>query len=273
MPKDFDAAAILGALYGDGFAVMRQAFSRDFVERLHAQCLELHQEAISVPGGAVPRGPKRWYVGLQPERIEGFVDIVAHPWFVAVCEAVLGKAYKVVEFAFDIPLPGAANQPWHRDFPGDEDNALGRRLSSLAFNLTTVDTRQEHGPFEIAPGTQWDDLSGAKGGMFPDRDCWERYQSRAQRKLPQRGDISVRTGLTIHRGTANVSDEPRPVLIVGVVAEDVINPNGHRLAITRAYLDRLPPSVREHLHYGLVDAAGPLRQTHMIDGLLEADYG
>jgi hypothetical protein len=28
-----------------------------------------------------------------------------------------------------------------------------RRLTSLAFNITTVDTTDEMGPFEIAPGT------------------------------------------------------------------------------------------------------------------------
>ena len=30
------------------------------------------------------------------------------------------------------------------------------RLNSLAFNLTGVDTTDDMGPFEIAPGTQFD---------------------------------------------------------------------------------------------------------------------
>jgi hypothetical protein len=46
-----------------------------------------------------------------------------------------------------------------------------RRLNSLAFNLTTVDTRQEHGPFEVAPGTQWDEFEGCAKGMFPPQRC------------------------------------------------------------------------------------------------------
>ena len=188
-------------------------------------------------------------------------------------EAVLGADYKIVEFGFDIPFPGAADQPWHRDFPADRDNALGRRLSSLAFNLTTVDTRPEHGPFEIAPGTQWDDISGAKAEMFPPRERWDRYRSLAVQKLPQRGDISARTGLTIHRGTANRSDEPRPVLIVGVVASDVADADVHQLEghgrIPRAAASSGPrPSFLR-----LTDSVGPLRQKHMIEGLLDADYG
>lgn len=272
MREDYDVAAMLGGLYGDGLIGLPNAFSRELVESLHEQCLELYDEAAQIPGGAVPRGPNRFYVEVQPERVDGFVEIAGHPWFVAVSEAVLGVDYKIVEFGFDIPFPGAADQPWHRDFPGDTQNAVGHRLSSLAFNLTTVDTRPEHGPFEIAPGTQWDDISGAKAGMFPASDKWERYRSRAVRKLPKRGDISARTGLTIHRGTANLSDEPRPVFIVGVVASDVLDADAHQLQVTQHFLDRAPAVVRDHLFYRLTESVGPLRQQHMIEGLLDAAY-
>lgn len=269
---DYDIATIMGGLYGQGIIGLSGAFPRPFVELLHRQCLALYDEAARIPGGGVPRGPNRWYVELQPERIDGFIEIAGHPWFTAVSRAVLGTDYKIVEFGLDIPLPGAADQPWHRDFPADPDNAVGHRLSSLAFNLATVDTRPEHGPFEIAPGTQWDDIAGAKAGMFPAADKWDRYRSLATRKLPQRGDISARTGLTIHRGTANRSDEPRPVLIIGVVASDIADADVHQLQVTSAYLDRLPAVVRDHLYYRLTDRVGPLPQRHMIEGLLEAAY-
>jgi hypothetical protein len=271
--QQYDIAAILGGLYGEGIVGLEAAFPRSLVKSLHRQVLDLHAEATRKANGAVPRGPKRWYVELQPERVEGFVEIVGHPWFVAVSTAVLGAGYQIVEFGFDIPLPGAADQPWHRDFPGDTANACGARLSSLAFNMTTVDTRAEHGPFEIAPGTQWDDITGVKADMFPGRDKWSRYQSLAVPKLPQRGDISARTGLAIHRGTANRADEPRPVLIFGVVAKDVIDAERHQLQVTQAWFDSLPAVVREHLFCTIVDAAGPLDQRHMIEGLLNADYG
>lgn len=272
MQQDYDVAAIMGGLYGEGIIGLASAFSHDLMDSLHGQCLALYDEAAAIPGGAVPRGPNRWYVAVQPERVDGFVEIASHPWFVAVSTAVLGADYRIVEFGFDIPFPGAADQPWHRDFPGDANNALGRRLSSLAFNLTTVDTRPEHGPMEIAPGTQWDDIRGAKAKMFPDREKWDRYRSLGVQKLPKRGDISARTGLTIHRGTANVSEEPRPVLIVGVVASDVTDAGAHQLEVTAGYLQRLPAVVRDHLFYRLTDTVGPLRQRHMIEGLLEGAY-
>ena len=268
-----DVSAIMGGLYGDGIIALQRAFEPSWADRLYQDIMALFAEARAVPDGALPRGPQRWYVEVQPERIPGFVEIATHPWFVAVCEAVLGPDYKIVEIGFDIPFPGAADQPWHRDFPSPQATLSGRRLNSLAFNLTTVDTRPEHGPFEIALGTQWDEIQGARDGMFPDRALWNRYIERAVQKMPQRGDISARSALTIHRGTANRSAEPRPVLVVGVDAPDATNARHHDLQVTRTYLDGLPPRIRDHLTYRVADELQPVLQHHVIGGLLQPDYG
>ena len=91
-------------------------------------------------------------------------------------------------------------------------------------------------------------------------------------KLPQMGDMSARSALTIHRGTANRSNEARPVLVVGVDAPDATNAAHHDLQVTRAYLDSLPPRVREHLTYRLVDALETVVQHHTIEGLLKPAY-
>ncbi|HEY0113204.1 MAG TPA: phytanoyl-CoA dioxygenase family protein [Allosphingosinicella sp.] len=270
--RNYEAADIMGGLYGDGIIGLKGAFPRPWVEALREDIETLFEEAQQVPGGALPRGPQRWYVEVQPERVRGFVDIALHPWFVAVCEAVLGPDYRVVEIGFDIPFPGAADQPWHRDFAVPEATTVGRRLNSLAFNLTTVDTRPEHGPFEVAPGTQWDRFEGCAKGMFPPRELWPRYIERAVQKMPQMGDISARSALTIHRGTANRSNEARPVLVVGVDAPDATNAQHHDLQVTRAYLETLPPLVRDHLTYRVVDELETVVQHHTIAGLLEPAY-
>jgi ectoine hydroxylase-related dioxygenase (phytanoyl-CoA dioxygenase family) len=136
----YEIAPIMGALYGDGITALRGAFSRDWAGRMREDIDALFVEALARPGGAVGRGPKRYYVEIHPERMRGFVDLVTHPWVDAVCSAVLGPEYKVVEIGFDVPGPGAVHQPWHRDFPAPEDTLIGRRLNSLAFNLTAVDT-------------------------------------------------------------------------------------------------------------------------------------
>lgn len=268
----YDPASIMGGLYGDGIISLADAFPVAFAVRMHAEIMALFAEAQAVPGGALPRGPERWYVEVQPERISGFVEIATHPWFVAVCEAVLTRDYRIVEVGFDIPFPGAADQPWHRDFAVPKATTRDRRLNSLAFNLTTIDTRPEHGPFEVAPGTQWDEFTGCARNMFPPRELWSRYEERAVPKLAQRGSISARSALTIHRGTANRSNEPRPVLVIGVDAPGATNADHHDLQVTPGYLAGLPVRVRDHLSYRVVERLEPVVQHHTIEGLLTPAY-
>lgn len=260
-----EIADIMRGLYGDGIIGLRGAFSRAFIQDLRADIDQLFLEAQARPGGALNRGPNRFYVEVHPERLRGFAEIAAHPWVVAVCSAVLGPEYRLVEVGFDVPGPGAMHQPWHRDFASPPETVQGRRLSSLAFNLTTVDVTEEMGPFEIAPGTQWDLYEGDP--MFPDQSLWPRYEALAQRKLPQMGDISARSALTIHRGTANRSNVSRPVLVVGADAPDATNAIRHDLQMSRAYYESLPEEVRKHLNCRVVDELEPIQQAHTIEGL------
>src|SRR5215207_8527935 len=264
----YDVAQIMGGIYGSGIIGSKQAFSTEWVRQLRDDIDELFVEALARPGGAVGRGPKRYYVEVHPERIRGFVELATHPWVVAVCQAVLGPTYKIVEIGFDIPQPGAAFQPWHRDFPSPEDTLAGRRLNSLAFNVTTVDVVEEMGPFEIAPGTQWDEPFNFKHEMFPPEANFLRYQERAVQKMPQMGDISARSALTIHRGTPNRSESSRPVLVLGVDAPDARNSERHDLQFSRRYYETLPESLKEHLTCRVVDDLQPIHQAHTIEGLM-----
>lgn len=267
-PATIDTAAIMGALYGPGFLGKKGAFDRAWVARLREDIDALFEEALRTPGGAVGRGPKRYYVETHPERIRGFVALATHPWVVAVCEAILGPDYTIVELGFDVPLPGAAFQPWHRDFPAPPATLVGRRLNSLAFNVTAVDTVPEMGPFEIAPGTQWDPPEGFEHEMFPPKDLYPRFEGRAEQKLPQMGDISARSALTIHRGTPNRSQEARPVLVLGVDAPDARNADRHDLQFTRGSYDALPDDLKRHLTCRVVDRLEPIVQAHTIEGLV-----
>jgi hypothetical protein len=264
----YDVSAIMGGLYGDGIIGLKGAFSREWAAQLGDDIMMLYADALKRPGGAIGRGPKRHYVEIHPEDIRGFVELATHPWVRAVCEAVLGPEYKIVEIGFDVPMPGAINQPWHRDFPAPDDTIIGRRLNSLAFNLTTVDVYEDMGPFEIAPGTQWDLPDGFEHGMFPPKTNSPRYEQRAQRKMPQMGDISARSALTIHRGTANHSDKSRPALVLGVDAPTANNAERHDLQMTHAFYEALPESLKQHLTCRLVDKLEPIVQGHTIEGLM-----
>jgi len=258
----------LRALQTDGVTALKGAFSPVWADAMREDIEAAFEEAIRRPGGAVGRGPNRYYVEIHPQAFRGFIGLVTHPWVIAICRNVLGPAYEVVEVGFDIPFAGAVDQPWHRDFPAPQATYRHRRLTSLAFNLTAVDTTPDMGPFEIAPGTQWEPGSGFAHQMFPPQSEWARFAALGQRKLPQRGDISARSALTIHRGTKNHSRKSRPVLVLGVDAPGAGHAELHDLQVTPDYYAALPALARQHLHCRVVQRLEPIVQKHQIEGLV-----
>jgi hypothetical protein len=264
----YDVQAIVDGLYTDGIIACKGAFSREWAQRMREDIETAFDDAIKRPGGAVGRGPKRYYVEIHPQQLRGFVDLVTHPWVTTVCEAVLGPDYLIVELGFDVPFEGAMYQPWHRDFPSPPETYEGHRLTSLAFNLTGVDTTDDMGPFEIAQGTQWEPGLDFDHQMFPPRSEFGRYESLGVRKYPQMGDISARSALTIHRGTASRSPLSRPVLVLGVDAPGAGHDQLHDPMATPDFWESLPESLRRHLHCRVVDELVPIVQKHQIEGLV-----
>lgn len=264
---------LVRTLQTDGIIGLKGAFAPSWADRLDEDVLTAFEEARARDNGAIGRGPQRWYVEVHPQQIRGFADLAGHPWVVQVATQTLGPDYEIVEVGFDIPFAGAVDQPWHRDFAAQELPRTQRRYTSLAVNVTTVDTEPDMGPFEIAPGTQFDDGREFEHEMFPDRSLYGRYRERAVRKLPQRGDISIRSALTMHRGTANHSGKARPVLVLGLDSPEADNAAHHAMTVTRDFHDQLPAVVREHLHCPVVDELVPMTQLHTIEGLVMGDTG
>jgi len=65
--QDYDPAAIMGGLYGDGIIALKGAFTPEWADAMHEDIMTLYAEAKAVQGGSLPRGPERWYVEVQPE--------------------------------------------------------------------------------------------------------------------------------------------------------------------------------------------------------------
>ena len=267
-PARFDLQDNLKALREDGITGLKGAFAPEWADAMRQDMMTAFWSAIQRPGGAVGRGPRRWYVEIHPQDFRGFVDLIMHPWVIAMCENALGPDYQIVEIGLDVPFEGARYQPWHRDFPSPTDTYVDRRITSLAFNLTGVDVTPDMGPFEIAPGTQYDDGRDWKHEMFPDKTLWGRFQERATRKFPQRGDISCRSALTVHRGTEHLSPIARPVMVLGVDAPGAGHAELHDMMVTQDYFDALPEKARKHLVCRVVDELVPISQKHDIEGLV-----
>jgi len=257
-------------LYRDGIVGLPGCFPAGWADQLHDDFEAAFALARSYPHGTIGRGPQRYYFAVHPEQVRGFADLLTHPRITSLCAQVLGPDYEVVELGFDVPLPGAKDQPWHRDFRTPTVTAEQGRLSSMAFNVTTVDVTPDLAPFEIAAGTHFDDGTRFEHGMFPRTEDQARYTALGTKRYPRRGDVSARTGLTVHRGTENFSAGSRAVLIIGVVSADVdrAETDVHDLTLTRTYLESLPDQVRHHLRCRVVEELEPIIQKHDIEGLM-----
>ena len=255
-------------LYQDGIVGLKGAFPTEWVDAMHEDMMTAFWSAIQRPGGTVGRGPRRWYVEIHPQDFRGFAELTSHPWVVEMASAVCDPKYEIVEIGFDVPFQGAKNQPWHRDFPSPPDTYKDKHITSLAFNLTGVDVTPDMGPFEIAVGTQWEDGRSWKHEMFPEKEEWPKFAARGIRKFPQRGDISCRSALTIHRGTTHASPIARPVLVLGIDAPGAGHAALHDMMVTKDYYEDLPEITRQHLVCKVVETLIPTTQKHDIEGLV-----
>ena len=104
--------------------------------------------------------------------------------------------------------------------------------------------------------------------MFPDKEFWPRFEERGVRKFPQMGDMSCRSALTVHRGTAHASPIARPVLVIGVDAPGAGHDKLHDMMVTQDFYSGLPSPVREHLICRTVEKLVPVMQKHDIEGLV-----
>lgn len=92
----------------------------------------------------------------------------------------------------------------------------------------------------------------------------------ATRTFPKMGDVSCRSALTIHRGTAHASMIPRPVLVLGVDAPGAGHAALHDMQITNDFYQKLPDVLKRRLVCRVVEKLEPITQKHGIEGLVTA---
>ena len=70
----YDVAANADTLLRDGIVGLQGAFPTALIDGLREDMERAYAEAIDRPGGAINRGPKRWYIEVHPEDLRGFPD-------------------------------------------------------------------------------------------------------------------------------------------------------------------------------------------------------
>jgi hypothetical protein len=276
-----NAVELMEGIYRDGIVGVSNLLPTAWGDALDADLKSEFMAAMSQAGGTAPRGWNRFYFEPYAERIRGFLDLISHPLIVDLSRRMFGDDYMVVELGADVPLPGAINQPWHRDFPMPRETREGR-LTSIAINASSVDVTPDMGPFQIVPGTHFDPGDGFDGGMFPDESRYPEFEGRFESRLGKRGSVSIRSGLAIHRGSRSDNrSRLRPVAIVGIVSREdravkkrlanPDDPDAPRLRVSQQYIDGIPEEIRSCLSYEVVadssESLPPHFTHHTFEGL------
>jgi hypothetical protein len=267
-------------LYEQGITVVRGALPRAWAQDLDDDLAREFMGALRTPGGVAPRGWNRFYFEPYAERVRGFWDVAAHPVVTSLAEHMFGPDWRIVELGCDVPLPGAENQPWHRDFPMPAATRDEHRLTSFAVNASAVDVVD--GPFQGVLGTQLEVGEDFEGAMFPPDERTPEYDARLQAFFAKGGNFSIRSGLMLHRGSAmGNGSRMRQVMILGVVSpddravvdrlKDPADPYPPRIRLSAEAYERVDPALRPHLSHEIVaDTEAelpPYRTEHSFEGL------
>jgi len=277
---DHEPEVLSRELYERGITVVRGALPREWAAALDEDLAREFSLALRTPGGVAPRGWNRFYFEPYAEKLLGIWDLALHPVVTALSEHMFGPDWQIVELGSDIPLPGAENQPWHRDFAMPRATREEGRLTSIAVNASAVDVVD--GPFQGIPGTQMDPGDDFEGAMFPPDERTAELDERLQSFFAKAGNFSVRSGLMLHRGSAmGIGSRMRQVAILGIVSTDdraivdrladPSDPYPPRIRMSQEAYDRLPAELREHLSHEIVaettDTLPPYRTEHSFEGL------
>jgi len=180
--------------------------NRQFEELLALE-LEIERRGLS----ASTRGPHRYAVNIgslvdksagplkDPLRREGafLTDLVTE---------ILGR-WRPGKTIVECPNPGSGYMGWHKDgYDGDRPDAAGPwRPNQVKIHIPLVDVHEANGPMEVIPGSHR--MYYVEG----DEAIQSLPRVYSTRLLMSRGDVLLRDGDLIHRGTPNRSDTPRPL--------------------------------------------------------------
>jgi ectoine hydroxylase-related dioxygenase (phytanoyl-CoA dioxygenase family) len=229
----------------DGVCVLRRLLDPALMEEWARAFAAVIADRSHRPGGLAPREQARYYVTLPWEAPFANPEVFAHPAILAVLERVLGSKFVMVQLGADTPLYGSEYQPIHRDFPPLFSDEFITPLYALAVNFPLVEVTKDRAPFEMARGTHRMPKADGLARLARGELAMERF-------LMKPGDVMIRSPLALHRGTPNLTDTPRPMVVVGYVRPWLHTPKVE-LRVPRASYDALDAEVRRLLRCEVVD--------------------
>lgn len=193
----------------DGFVVLKNHFHPETIRRWREASLPLLDRQIKLEGDQTSRGSNRYYVTFPFEMPFADPSIYEDGDVLAIVEELVGKKFVMCQLASDTPLKGSTFQDIHRDCPPlFPEEGIETPMYQLAVNFPLVDVTPENGPLEIIRGTH---MMSRDQGL----DLLEKKMASLEQLEMKVGDVLIRDVRTLHRGTPNKTDTPRPMVVLG----------------------------------------------------------
>jgi hypothetical protein len=216
MPLDPRQKALwLYELNLNGFVLLPGFLPLDLIRAMHEQFQPLYLgELARVKAGDTTslRGRNRmsFDIARYADLLKGPLDddrFRRNPGIEEMVEAVLGRWRHGVTKA-ECPFQDSDTMAWHPDVPNDatRDPSLSPRPTRLTFNVPLVDVNDANGPMEVIPGSHRMHHHGVQDVIYAIP------QVHSVKVLMRRGDCMLRDGNLLHRGTPNLTDQPRILL-------------------------------------------------------------
>lgn len=208
----------------NGFVVVEDVLDVCMVEDLRIKAMNSFRElfevhlngknrlGIGIKNGfkeIVQRHQNRFEVPYKIDEIGG-TELAMHPKIVSLVDSILGEQHHVVNISLVVSNPGAADQSWHTDGP---HVSVTQHLPCHCLNVFVplIDILSHTGPTSFRPGSQH--LTRDFRNMYLAAFFKKKLQPVQTPEL-KRGSVLMFDYRVLHRGTANTSSEPRPVIVL-----------------------------------------------------------
>jgi ectoine hydroxylase-related dioxygenase (phytanoyl-CoA dioxygenase family) len=245
----------------DGYCVLRGIVPTSPLEQLHRELAERFaaesESGALFSGGGLLSGHLNCFPGAGArfayEALEqrGVIELV---------KQLHANVLRMPNVGLNFNLPGSHTQHYHTDRPFNRD--------FMIVNVAVVDTVPENGAIEVVPGTH-------RQFHKYTRFVLERRHRDGRRVPMNRGDVLIRSSNLWHRGTANRSPVPRPMLALtwedgGSELTDPFSAEGGRIRFRPNWFKpTLAGRLRERLFVKVPLAYTALRLTR---SLFDRDY-
>ncbi len=200
-------------LQDQGFCILKAHLDPSLIHRCRAAFWPAITDYLAANRDRPNRGDHRHFLPMPFDPPCFAPEFFFDPGILAVVRAAMDDRIVADQWGCDVPLAGSTHQGLHIDYRRPlfaEAPTLQLPPYMLVVNFGLIDITLAHGPIEIAPGTHCMPESEAVRAVGEGR-------IKLQPVTLNIGDVLIRHPWALHRGTPNVTAEPRPLVTIRYV--------------------------------------------------------